>query len=80
MGQRVLDVPCEPCIRRPASCPATSAGPNYDSLDCPTRCIWARLYNVVRVEMQSIRLSDILQGDVMKKFNFEVDSLLSTAG
>jgi Rrf2 family protein len=66
--------------RPPLECLQSDAPECQRAEDCPTRCIWARLYNVVRVEMQSIRLSDILQGDVMKKFNFEVDSLLSTAG
>jgi Rrf2 family protein len=48
--------------------------------ECQTRCIWARLYNVVRLEMQSIRLAEILEGDVNKKLGYEVDSLLSSVG
>lgn len=47
---------------------------------CDSRGIWARLYNVVRLEMQSIRLSKILRGEMSKKFDKEVESILSSVG
>jgi Rrf2 family protein len=46
--------------------------------ECPTRCIWARLYNVVRLEMQSARLSEILEGGVSRKYEPDVESLVAS--
>jgi Rrf2 family protein len=48
--------------------------------ECDTRCVWARLYNVVRLEMQSVRLAHILLGDTKGRFGDEVDRLVSVAG
>jgi Rrf2 family iron-sulfur cluster assembly transcriptional regulator len=47
---------------------------------CDTRCIWARLYNVVRLEMQSVKLNEVIRGEVKGKFGDDIESLMSVVG
>jgi Rrf2 family protein len=66
--------------RPPLECLVTRS-PECTRIDiCDSRGIWARLYNVVREEMQSVRLSEILEGETGQKFTSEVESILRVVG
>ena len=64
--------------RPPMECLLSPAPACSRSGECDTRCIWARLFNVVRTEMQSIRLSEVVDGDVGGKLEDEVRTLIRT--
>jgi Rrf2 family protein len=65
--------------RPPLECLVTNAPDCGRFEECDTRGIWARLYNVVRLEMQSIELSKVLEGSTRAQFEKDVESLITAA-
>lgn len=62
--------------RPPLECLVTGDPECGRYAECDTRGIWARLYSVVRTEMKSIKLTDVLQGATRCKFEKDVESLV----
>ncbi len=66
--------------RPPMECLVTDCPNCSRSATCDTRAVWARLYNVVRLEMQRIRICDVVEGDSRSHFEKDLESLIKVAG